>query len=360
MSDARRIALDDDLDAVQDWFYEQGLTDGLPIVPPTPERVERMLAGTDFQPSDELGLMGPKWGVATIESLAINAVMAGCKPAYFPVVIAAIQAMLEEKFNLYGVQATTHPCAPLVIVNGPLAGELGINARYNVFGQGFRANATIGRAIRLALINVGGGAPGVLDRATHGMPSKYSFCVAENEEENPWEPLHVERGFAPEISTVTIGACENPHNLNDHISTSAAGILTMICSSIAAIGTNNAYLYGEPILCLGPEHAAILARDGYDKTRIRQHLFEHARMPRAEWQSAGMFGMPGSGNNHFPDAQALPMFRKPEYLMIMVAGGAGRHSVWLPTFGAGSRSVTRPIARRDGTPLRSAAEARQA
>ena len=202
--------------------------------------------------------------------------------------------------------------------------------------------------------------PGVLDRATHGMPSKYSFCIAENEEENPWEPLHVERGFAPEVSTVTIGACENPHNLNDHISNTADGILTMICSSIAAIGTNNAYLYGEPILCLGPEHASILARDGYDKTKIRQHLFEHARIPRAQWQSAGMFGMPGSGNNHFPEATALPMFRKPEYLMIMVAGGAGRHSVWLPTFGAGSRSVTRPIARRDGTPLRSTAEARRA
>lgn len=338
-----------DYDELLEDYYERGWTDGLPVVPPTPAKVERFLAVAGLAPDVVLGEVPTRNVVVTAEHAAINAVMAGCKPAYFPVVIAAIQAMLEEKFNLYGVQATTHPCAPLVIVNGPLAGELGINARYNVFGQGFRANATIGRAIRLALINVGGGAPGVLDRATHGMPSKYSFCVAENEEENPWEPLHVERGFAPGVSTVTIGACENPHNLNDHISTSAAGILTMICSSIAAIGTNNAYLYGEPILCLGPEHAAILARDGYDKTKIRQHLFEHARLPRAEWQSAGMFGMPGSGNNHFPDAQALPMFRKPEYLMIMVAGGAGRHSVWLPTFGAGSRSVTRPIARRDGT-----------
>jgi hypothetical protein len=125
----------------------------------------------------------------------------------------------------------------------------------------------------------------------------------------------------------------------------------MMCSSIAAIGTNNAYLYGEPVLCLGPEHAAILARDGYGKREIREHLFRHARIPRAEWMSAGMFGMPGSGNTHFPNDPALPMFRKPEYLMIIVAGGAGRHSMWLPTFGAGTRSVTRAITDKDGTPL---------
>jgi hypothetical protein len=141
--------------------------------------------------------------------------------------------------------------------------------------------------------------------------------------------------------------------LNDHISHSAAGILTMMSNSIAAIGTNNAYLYGEPILCVGPEHAAILHRDGYGKRELREHLFRHARIPRAQWQSAGMFGMPGSGNNHFPNDDALPMFRKPDYLMVMVAGGAGRHSCWLPTFGAGTRAVTRAIARRDGTPARS-------
>jgi hypothetical protein len=349
---APRITLDDSLDAAQDWFYESGLTDGLPVIPPTPDRVARMLAATDREPDDELGTVPPRWGVATVETLAVNAVMAGCRPEYFPVVVTAVEAMLEEKFNLYAIQATTHPCAPLVIVNGPAAPALGINARYNVFGQGWRANATIGRAIRLVLLNVGGAAPGVLDRATHGQPSKFSFCIAENEEENPWQPLHVERGFRPEVSTVTVCGAESPHNLNDHISNDAAGILTMMASSIAAIGSNNAYLYGEPILCIGPEHAAILARDGYDKPKIREHLFRHARIPRDEWMSAGMYGMPGSGNTHFPDDPALPMFRKPEYLMIIVAGGAGRHSMWLPTFGAGTRSVTRAIAAKDGTPLR--------
>jgi hypothetical protein len=348
---AARLSLDASEDAAQDWLYEQGLTDGLPVVPPTPERVERMLAATDRAPSEELGTVPPRWGVATVEALAANAVMAGCKPEYFPVVVTAIEAMLEERFNLYALQATTHPCAPLVIVNGPLAGKLGINARYNVFGQGFRANATIGRAVRLILTNVGGAAPGVLDRATHGQPSKFSFCIAENEEENPWGPLHVERGFPAEVSTVTVCGAENPHNLNDHISNTSPGILTMMANSIAAIGTNNAYLYGEPILCVGPEHAAILARDGIGKAELREYLFRHGRIPRALWQSAGMFGMPGSGNNHFPNDDALPMFRKPEYLMIIVAGGAGRHSCWLPTFGAGTRAVTRAIARRDGTPL---------
>lgn len=356
---AARIALDDDLDAIQDWFYDQGLTDGLPIVPPTPARVGRMLAATDRAPGDELGTMPPRWGVTTIESLAINAVMAGCRPEYFPVIVTAVEAMLEEKFNLYAVQATTHPCAPLLILNGPSAREIGVNARYNVFGPGWRANAAIGRAIRLILLNVGGAAPGALDRATHGQPSKYSFCIAENEEENPWDALHVERGFPADVSTVTVCGAENPHNLNDHISNTAEGILTMMCSSIAAIGTNNAYLYGEPILCVGPEHAAILQRDGYGKRELREYLFTHARIPRAEWQSAGMFGMPGSGNNHFPNDHALPMFRKPDYLMIIVAGGAGRHSCWLPTFGAGTRAVTRAVARKDGTPVRSVAELRQ-
>jgi len=343
---AGRITLDESLDSIEDWFYEQGLTDGLPIVPPTPERVERMLAGSHRAPEEEVGLVPPRWGVATIEALAANAVMAGCRPEYFPVVIASIEAMLEEKFNLYALQATTHPVAPLVIVNGPIAEELGINARYNVFGQGWRANATIGRAIRLVLLNVGGAAPGVLDRATHGQPSKFSFCIAENEEENPWEPLHVERGFAREVSTVTVCGAENPHNLNDHISSTAQGILTMMAHSIASIGANNAYLYGEPILCVGPEHAAILHRDGIGKRELRDYLFRHARVPREAWQSCGMFGMPGSGNNHFPNDDRLPMFRKPEYLMIIVAGGAGRHSCWLPTFGAGTRAVTRAIVRR--------------
>ena len=356
---SERISLSDSLEAVNDWFYDQGWTDGLPIIPPTAERVERILAWTDRDPQDELGPVPPKYGIATVEKLAINAVMAGCLPEYFPVIIAAVEAVLEDKFNLYGVQSTTHPCAPLLILNGPIARELGVNARYNAFGQGWRPNATIGRAIRLILLNVGGGVPGVLDRATQGQPSKYSYCIAENESENPWEPLHVERGFAVDASTVTVCGAEGPHNINDHVSTAAPGILTTIASTMAGMGSNNAYAFGEPILALGPEHTAILGRDGISKGDIREFVFRHARVPRAQWEAGGMFGMGIGEDGAFPGESALPLIRKPEHLMIIVAGGPGRHSCWMPTFGAMTRSVTRAITRRDGTTAKSIQEFRR-
>jgi hypothetical protein len=355
-----RIQVEDSLDAINDRFCERGWTDGLPIIPPTPQRVERMLACTNRDRFLELGVMPPSQGIVTIEKLAVNAVMAGCRPEYFPVVVAATEAMLEERFNLYAVQSTTHPCAPLLILNGPIASEIGVNSRYNAFGQGWRANATIGRAIRLVLLNVGGGAPGVLDRATQGQPSKYSFCVAENELENPWSPLHVERGFDRATSTVTVCGAENPHNLNDHVSNASPGILTMIASSMASMGSNNAYLYGEPVLALGPEHAAILARDGLSKDDVRRYLWQHARIPRAQWQSGGMYGMMSAPTDAFSPEPALPMFRKPEDLMIIVVGAAGRHSSWMPTFGAMTQSVTRAITLADGTPAKTVDDLRRA
>ena len=351
-SDSARIRLEDTLEAVEEYFDQRGWTDGLPIVPPTVERVERMLGWTDRNPEQELGTMPPSNAIVTIEKIAINALMAGCRPEYLPVVIAATEAMLEARFNLHAVQTTTHPCAPLLVLNGPLAAELRVNSRYNAFGPGWRANATIGRAIRLILHNVGGAAPGVLDRATQGQPAKYSYCVAENEIENPWSPLHVERGFDPATSTVTVFGAENPHNLNDHVSTASLGILTMIAGSIASMGSNNAYLYGEPILALGPEHAAILARDGLGKDDVRRYLFEHARIPRARWESGGMYGMGPTADEPFPSETALPMFLAPEDLTIIVVGGYGRHSCWMPTFGAATKSVTRAIALCDGAPAR--------
>jgi hypothetical protein len=347
-----KISLNDSLEAVNDWFYDQGWTDGLPIIPPTAGRVEKLLAWTDRAPQDELGAMPPKYGIVTVEKLAINAVMAGCMPEYFPVVIAAVEALLEEQFNLYAVQSTTHPCAPLLILNGPIVRELGVNARYNAFGQGWRPNATIGRALRLILLNVGGGTPGLLDRATQGQPGKYSYCVAENEAENPWMPLHVERGFLAETSTVTVCGAEGPHNINDHVSSAAPGILATIASTMAGMGSNNAYAFGEPILALGPEHAEILARDGVSKDDIRHYVFQHARVPRALWESGGMFGM-GIAEDPFAHEAAVPLIRKPEHLMIIVAGGPGRHSCWMPTFGAMTRSVTRAIPLKTGIPARS-------
>jgi len=342
-----------DLDALDDEFEARGWTDGLPVVAPTRARVDAMLRYCDRRANFELGTMPPRHGIVTPEILAINAVMAGCRPEYFPVVLAAVEAMLTPAFNLFAVQATTHPCAPCVIVNGPIARELGINARYGAFGPGVRANATIGRAVRLILLNVGGATPGVLDRSTQGQPAKYAFCVAENEAESPWPPLHVERGFALDDSTVTVTGADGPHNLNDHVSDHADGILATLEGAMSDMGANNAYLYGQPTIAFGPEHAAILAAADLSKDDIRRHVFERVRLPRALWERGGMAGM---FPDLFPDADMLPIIKTAEDLLIVVVGGFGRHSCWLPTFGDTTRAVTRLVARADGSPLRTVRE----
>ncbi|MGR8949680.1 MAG: hypothetical protein ACU84Q_16685 [Gammaproteobacteria bacterium] len=327
-------------DAVDDEFEARGWADGLPIVAPTKSRVGEMLANYPGNSAEEIGTMPPRGGIVTPHILAVNAVMAGCRATYFPVVVAAVKALLDPRFNLFAVQATTHPCAPCVIVNGPIAAELNINSRYGAFGPGFRANATIGRAIRLILLNVGGASPGLLDRSTQGQAAKYSFCIAENEAESPWEPMHVERGFGVEQSTVTVTAADGPHNLNDHISSDAQGILATVCNSLNDMGSNNTYLYGQPTIAFGPEHASILANDGFTKHKIRQHVFEHARLPRDVWAQGGMAGM---FEDKFPHETMVPILKQPEDLLIIVVGGFGRHSCWLPTFGDTTRAVTMSI-----------------
>jgi len=342
-----------DPETLDDEFEARGWGDGLPVVAPTVDRVRTMLAYTDRSSDDELGTMPPRQGIVSIEILAVNAVMAGCRPEYFPIVIAAIEAMLDPAFNLFAVQATTHPCAPCIIVNGPIAHEVRINARYGAFGPGVRANATIGRAVRLILMNVGGATPGILDRSTQGQPAKYAYCVAENEAESPWEPLHVERGFATTDSTVTVTAADGPHNLNDHISQKSEGILATITSGLSDIGCNNAYLYGQPTIAFGPEHAAILAAENLSKDDIRAHVFEHARIPRELWSRGGMAGM---FEDNFPNDEQLPILISPDDLLIIVVGGFGRHSCWLPTFGNTTRAVTKAIAKVDGTHVRSIRE----
>ncbi|MDP6184030.1 MAG: hypothetical protein QF609_09445 [Gammaproteobacteria bacterium] len=346
-----------DAGALDDEFEERGWSDGLPVVAPTAARVDAMLAYTDRHRDDEFGTMPPRGGIVSLEILAVNAVMAGCRPEYFPVVVTAVEALLDPEFNLFAVQATTHPCAPCVIVNGPVARELGINARYGAFGPGVRANATIGRAVRLILFNVGGAAPGILDRSTQGQPAKYAYCVAENEAESPWEPLHVERGYAAADSTVTVTAADGPHNLNDHVSSDADGILATIVGALGDMGSNNAYLYGQPTIAFGPEHAAILAASNLGKNDIRRHVFDHARVPRELWARGGMAGMV---EDLFPHDESLPIIKAPEDLLIIVLGGFGRHSCWLPTFGDTTRAVTRAITRVDGEPVRSVGELRVA
>src|SRR5215475_2328242 len=205
-----RFTFADEDDALES-FHARRLSDGLPFVLPTQERVQAMIAG------EVIAIVPPRWAEATVENIAINAVMAGCRPQYMPVLIAALQAVADPAFGLYSVQATTHPCAVLMLVSGPIVDELGLNFRHGAFGPGFRANATAGRAMRLILMNIGGGIPGHGDQATHGSPAKFSYCVAENEAATPWEPFRVARGFARTDSTVTVFSGEGPHNVNDHV-----------------------------------------------------------------------------------------------------------------------------------------------
>jgi hypothetical protein len=335
---SQRIEVADDLEAIQRLYLERGWGDGLPVIPPTPERVEAMMAGTNLPPDHIVAEVPPNYGAATIEKLAVNAVMAGCLPEYLPVLVAAIDGICDPVYNLYGTQATTHPCAPLLIVNGPIRAALGFHHSSGAYGPGWRPNATIGRAVRLVLFNIGGGYPGVGDMSTQGSPAKYGYCVAENEEENPWEPLHVERGFRPDQSTVTVMAGEPPHNVHDPAGRTAEETLTVVAGAMAVTGANNAYNGGETLLALGPEHAAGMARDGFGKREIRQWLHEHALIPLERYSHVLMV-------DRFETipVEPVPMVRVPDELLIIVLGGPGRHSSWVPTFGGTTRSVTREI-----------------
>jgi hypothetical protein len=338
----------DDLTDVMELLDAAGWTDGLPVVPPTPRNVQRMLAQTKRPPDELIGRIPPQGGRATVEKIAINAVLAGCKPEYLPVVIAAVEALLDDRCNTRGVQCSTHIASPLVIVNGPIVKALGINAGHNVFGQGWRANATIGRAVKLILVNLGGAIPGVTDKATFGHPGKYTYCIAENEEANPWEPLHVERGFARAESTVTVFGAEAPHNINNHWSHTPRDLLRTIASAMVSLGSNHLYLGGESFVVLGPEHAALLAAAGWTKADVRAFLYEQARQPLAQLKLGGMYGPETRRNlwprwiDHEDPGEMVPIARRPDDLVILVAGGAGRHSLYLP--GWGSRSVTHRIA----------------
>jgi hypothetical protein len=332
------ILVDDNPEAVLAAFCERDWCDGLPIVPPTEDRVRAMLGRLDGATS--LGVMPPLWREATLEKLAVNAVMAGCVPADFPVVVAAVDAMLDPAFNLYGVQATTHPVAPLLIVNGPYGREIGLHSASGCFGPGFRANATIGRAIRLILMNVGGAWPGRYDMATQGSPAKFSYCIAENETASPWEPMR-------EGDTVTVFGGEPPHNVNDHVSTTASGILTTIADTAVSLGSNVGWYFSQSqlLVVLGPEHAKTIAGDGLTRADVQRFMFEHARLPLGLLKLGGMWGMHDwpSWMTVVRDDQALmPQVPSADDVLVVVAGGSGKHSSVVPncTF---SRAVSRSI-----------------
>src|SRR5262245_35964975 len=242
--------------------YAAGWTDGLPVVPPTAPLVERMLAAGPWAPDHVLLFEPVRDRAVTAAKAAINAVMAGCRPEYFPVVGAALSAIGDPRFELHGPATSTGGAALMVIVNGPVRQRLGINAASNLFGPGFRANATIGRALRLVLLNCLDCRPGVLDKSTQGWPGKYSLCFAEDEEASPWEPLSVARGFRPDQSTVTVYAAESGHNVVSHGTKSPERLLALFADSMAALGSLSP---GRSVIVFAPEQAGHLRGAGWDR-----------------------------------------------------------------------------------------------
>ena len=332
---------------VNDQFYHMGLTDGLPIIPPTPDLVDAMVRASGHDPSEVIGHVPPLYGSATVQKIAANAVMAGCIPEYMPVVVASVAACVDEGFNLYGIQNTTHPTTPLLMVNGPIAKELKMNSGASCLGYGNRANAAIGRALRLVMINIGGGT----GHATQGQPANYSFCLAECEEKSPWAPFHVDRGFSPGESTVSAFGAGGIQNMRPY-PRRGRDVLAGIARMIALGGSPRSH--GHALIVLNPEHARTIAADGFTKQGARDYLYENSRVRPS--------GFPDEVARTFIDERPLehmdvrkiigdiqpdtlvPTADAPENIHIIVAGGSGGHSVFIPLcFTQPTPAVTRKV-----------------
>ena len=336
---ASRVELSTDLDNLQDAFETRGWSDGLPVVPPTEARVARLLEAVGLAPSTVLGVMPPRNGTVTAEKFAANAVMAGATPLHAPLALAAVRAGLREEFNPGGIGVTTGGGAPLVIVNGPEAERAGVNGGTACFGSGYRANAAIGRTLRLVMRNLGGGIPGAMKKSTQAFPAEYSFCTAEAEALSPWEPLHVELGFHREQSTVTVAGVRSFHQVTDHTSERGEQILETIAGSMRAWGAVSYYYQGrggQVLVGLCPEHALAIATAGYTKEAVKRFLFERARLPKRELVGRGNYGertWPHWIEDASDDA-LIPIVGEPRHVIVIVAGGSGRHSSWLPLWSA--------------------------
>jgi len=340
---SRRVELgpsEDDAEAM----FERGWTDGLPVVPPTPERVARLLAGTTRDPDEIVAVVPPDLVPCTVEKVAVNAVMAGCRPDYLPVVLAAVEAACTDEFNIHGLLATTWFSGPLVIVNGPLTRAIGMNDGINALGQGNRANATIGRALQLVVRNVGGGRPGGVDRATLGQPGKYTFCFAEREHDSPWEPLHVTRGLPASSSAVTLFAAEGPRGIIDQLSRDAESLANTFAACLRATTHPKLALAFDAVLVVSPEHGRVFREAGWSKAQLLEELDARLQLPGAELVRGA-----GGIAEGLPDAVqdlTLPKFRDGGLLIVHAGGGAGLFSAiiggWASGAG-GSAPVTKEI-----------------
>ena len=330
---SRRVelaALEDEHEAL----FERGWSDGLPLVPPTEERVMRMLGGTTRKPDEIVAVVPPDLVEATVEKVAVNAVMAGCKPEYLPVVLAAVEAACSDTFNMHGVLATTMPVGPVLIVNGPIRRAIGMNSGMNVFGQGNRANLTIGRALQLVVRNVGGGRPGEVDRATHGNPGKISFCFAEDEEGSPWPPLSTDFGASAATSTVTLFAGEGPRCIVDQLARDPESLARSLASSLRTLHHPKLVMVFDCFLAIGPEHSRVFREAGWSKEQVLARLNELLQIPGTELVR-GAAGMAEGVPDHLADA-TLPKFRPGGLKIVHCGGGAGLFSMMIGGWASGA------------------------
>jgi hypothetical protein len=341
--ESRRIeigALEDDIEAM----YDRGWTDGLPVVPPTEARVLRMLGGTTRRADEVAATVPPDLVPCTVEKVAVNAVLAGCRPEFLPVVLAAVTAACSDEFNMHGLLATTYFSGPLIIVNGPVAGAIGMNSGLNALGQGNRANATVGRALQLVVRNVGGGRPGGVDRATLGHPGKYTFCFAEDEAGSPWEPLSVERGLPPGASAVTLFAAAGVQPVVDQLSRTPESLARTFAVCLRANAHPKLALAFDAVLVVSPEHARVFREAGWDKARLRAELESLLVLPGKELvRGAGGIeeGIPAAFSE-----SSLPKFRAGGLLIVHAGGTAGLFSAiiggWV-SGATGSAPVSVPV-----------------
>ena len=335
MTRTRTLVSADEASALEE-LHAAGATDGLPVVIPTTARVDRMVLAGGLDPDVVVGEIGPGFGVATVEKIAINTVMAGCVPDWFPIVLAAVRAVCDPVFDLTEIQATTHSVAPIIIVNGPVRSACSIASGFGALGPGHRANASIGRALRLVMHNIGGARPGVSDMALLGHPGKFTYCLGELEEESPWPPLHVARGFEPGESTVTVVGVEAPHSVIASLDAddpdAPEQLLGVLGATAANLGSNNAYFSGNAVIVvvLNPDHAHVLAGAGLDRYAVCNGIARHAANPRGRLRALNRIVAEG------PDDELVPAVRDAGDIVLVVAGGTGLYSAVMPSWGGGA------------------------
>ena len=332
----------DTVEAIE-FYYDKGWTDGLPVIPPTEESIRSMLDASGLEPADEIAFIEHRHVSVTAEKTAINAVLAGCKPEYMPVIVAALEGIGDPLYGYHGPATSTGGSAVFMLVNGPIVRELGINYGDNLFGPGWRANATIGRAVRLVMRNVIGTLPEGLDRSTLGHGGKYTYCIAENEENSPWPPLHVERGFKTEQNAVTVFAALAPYQFYNQLSNTAEGILTTACAHMRV----SPGLGGRPqyILILAGEHLRVMAKEGWSKDDIKRFCFENTQITIADLKRMNL--RPGEITPE-DETGMFTLVTSPEDFLVVAAGGpAGAFSAFIPGWGGkrATESVTKEIRR---------------